>query len=455
MTVPTTTGEETTAALARLRRRLREVLGTELPKRVEAQGPGAVISRQEREALAWMIPDEAVAAHSEEELMANRMLLTKDAEQQAITEVINEVFGMARLQPLLDDPTVETINVNRFDRVFVQYRDGRRAQVAPIAASNDELTDLVRMLAARAGSEERRFDRGAPALNLQLPGGERLFAVMALTSGGLSALSIRRHGYRTVTLGQLRDLGTLDAGLEEFLRSLVRSRKNVLITGGTGSGKTTLLRALASEMDPMERIVTIEDAFELGLDLDPALHADVTALQAREPNVEGEGGISQAELVRWALRMSPDRVIVGEIRGPEVIPMCNAMSQGNDGSMATLHASSSRIAFTRLASYAAQGAERLPLEATNLLVASAVHFVVHLAFTTGRAAEGRTRVVSSIREVVGAEGAHVMSNEVYRPGPDRRALPVPGALRTDTLDDLVGTGLDPCVLEQPAGWWSR
>jgi pilus assembly protein CpaF len=276
---------------------------------------------------------------------------------------------------------------------------------------------------------------------------------MALTSNGVTALSIRRHGYRTVTLPRLREVGTLDCGLEQFLRSVVRSRKNILITGGTGSGKTTLLRALASEMDPLERIVTIEDAFELSLNLDPERHADVTALQAREPNIEGEGGISQAELVRWGLRMSPDRVIVGEIRGPEVIPMCNAMSQGNDGSMATLHASSSRIAFTRLASYAAQGAERLPLEATNLLVASAVHFVVHLAFTHRDDTNRRIRVVSSIREVVGADGAQVISNEVYRPGPDRRARPVAGALRTDTLDDLIDGGLDPRVLEQPSGGW--
>jgi pilus assembly protein CpaF len=440
-------------AVGRLLQHMRDTLGTELPQRVDAQQrrTSAPVTREARRELARAILDDAVAAHSENELMDNRSLVGRDVEQRVITEVINELFGMAGLQPLLDDPTVETINANRFDRVFVQYNDGRRARVAPIAGSNEELTDLVRLLAARASSQERRFDHGSPAVNLQLPGGERLFAVMGLTAGGVTSLSIRRHGYLTVNLPELRARGTIDPGLEQFLRALVRARKNILITGGTGAGKTTLLRALASEMDPMERIVTIEDAFELGLELDPDIHADVTAFQARDANVEGEGAISQAELVRWGLRMSPDRVIVGEIRGPEVIPMCNAMSQGNDGSMATLHASSSRIAFTRLASYAAQGAERLPLEATNLLVASAVHFVVHLARGTDRT----TRVVSSIREVVGADGPQVISNEVYRPGPDRRARPVAGALRTDTLDDLVDAGLDPGLLEQPEGWWPQ
>jgi Flp pilus assembly CpaF family ATPase len=439
------------AAIGRLRQHLRDTLGTELPQRVDAQQrrTGSV-SREARRELAQAILDEAVAVHTERELDADRDLVGPAVEQRVINEVINELFGMAGLQPLLDDPTVETINANRFDRVFVQYNEGRRAQVAPIAASNEELTDLVRMLAARASSQERRFDQGSPAVNLQLPGGERLFAVMGLTAGGVTSLSIRRHGYLTVTLPELRSRGTIDAGLQEFLRALVRAKKNVLITGGTGAGKTTLLRALAAEMDPMERIVTIEDAFELGLELDPDIHADVTAFQAREANIEGEGAISQSELVRWGLRMSPDRVIVGEIRGPEVIPMCNAMSQGNDGSMATLHASSSRIAFTRLASYAAQGVERLPLEATNLLVASAVHFVVHLARGTDRS----TRVVSSIREVVGADGPQVISNEIYRPGADRRARPVAGSMRTDNLDDLVEHGFDPVVLEQPEGWWA-
>jgi Flp pilus assembly CpaF family ATPase len=445
--------EQTAEAVGRLRQHLRDTLGTELPQRVDDQQrrTGTAVTKEARRELARQVLDDAVREHSENELMANRALVGRDVEQRVITEVINELFGMAGLQPLLDDPTVETINANRWDRVFVQYNDGRREQVAPIASSNEELTDLVRLLAARASSQERRFDYGSPAVNLQLPGGERLFAAMGVTAGGVTSLSIRRHGYLTATLSQLRQRGTIDPGLEQFLRSLVRARKNVLIEGGAGAGKTTLLRALAAEMDPMERIVTIEDAFELGLERDPDIHADVTAFQAREPNVEGEGAISQAELVRWALRMSPDRVIVGEIRGPEVIPMCNAMSQGNDGSMATLHASSSRIAFTRLASYAAQSAERLSLEAANLMVASAVHFVVHLA----RGLDGTTRVVSSIREIVGADGAQIISNEVYRPGPDRRARPMPGALRTDTLDDLVDVGFDPDILENPEGWWPQ
>jgi pilus assembly protein CpaF len=210
-----------------------------------------------------------------------------------------------------------------------------------------------------------------------------------------------------------------------------------------------MLRALCAEIGPSERLVTIEDALELGLDRDLEAHPDAIAMQAREPNVEGEGEVSQADLVRWALRMSPDRVLVGEIRGAEVIPMCNAMTQGNDGSMATLHSSSSKGAFSRLATYAIQAPERLPLEATNLMVAGAVDFVIHL----GANALGR-RAVMSVREVVDADGAQVSSNEIFRPGPDGRAVRgVP--MRAESLDDLMGVGFDPTVLDCDDRLWGQ
>ena len=174
------------------------------------------------------------------------------------------------------------------------------------------------------------------------------------------------------------------------------------------------------------------------------------ALQAREANSEGAGRVTQSDLVWQSLRMSPDRVIVGEVRGPEVIPLTNAMSMGNDGSMGTVHCSSSAGVFPKLAAYAVQGVERLSLEATNLLVSSAVHFVVHLGRPRG---EDGSRVVSSVREVIGADGPMVVSNEIWRPGDDLRALPgVP--LRTETMAELTAAGFDPdLVVAPPEGWW--
>ncbi len=437
------------ATTERLRQRLRRQLSKRLSERVRAhessgqpQWPEA-----ERRALAEAVLADAAEEYAREQLTKGGPVVSRDVEQQVVQAVLNEVFGLAGLEPLLRNQDIENINING-DRVFVRYADGRREQLPPVVGSDAELTQLIRDLAARSGVEERRFDRGSPGVSFQLPGGERVFAVMAVTAR--PSVSIRRHRYRTVSLGKLRRLGTIDRDLEAFLGALVRARKNLLVTGGTAIGKTTLLRALAAEIPPWERLVTVEDVLELGLDADAVAHPDVVAMQAREANIEGQGAISQAELVRWALRMSPDRVIVGEVRGSEVIPMCNAMSQGNDGSMATLHASTSRGAFTRLAAYAVQGPERLSLEATNLLVASALDFVVHLDRPRG---EPASRVVSSIREVIDADGPQIVSNEVFRPGPDLRAEPgVP--LRTETLDALVAAGLDPEALQRLGQWWS-
>ncbi|MCQ4084391.1 Flp pilus assembly complex ATPase component TadA [Streptomyces sp. RB6PN25] len=387
---------------------------------------------------------EGLDAHAQDQLAAGKPTLDTDAEARIEQAVLGALSGLGPLEALLADKRVENIAVNGADTVWVRHADGSKHRLAPIAASDEELVELVRQIAARTGLEERRFDRAVPRLNMCLPDGSRLFAVMSVT--GRVSLSIRRHRYRAATLDDLVTLEVCDEAMAQFLGALVRSRRNLLIGGGTNVGKTTVLRALASAIPPAERLVTIEDTFELGLDADPVAHPDVVAMQAREANIEGEGAIDQAELVRWGLRMSPDRVIVGEIRGAEVVPMCNAMSQGNDGSLSTIHASTSRGVFTKLAAYAAQAPERLSLEATNLLVASAVHFVIHLAWDTS----GR-RTIGSIREIIDADGAQVVSNEVYRPGPDGRAAPA-APLRTETQAALLAAGLDERALPAQRGW---
>jgi Flp pilus assembly CpaF family ATPase len=416
---------------------------SERERELAIQGRPA-LSPADEQALGRQLIAEALERRATQALREREAMLSASDEDELAHAAFDALFRLSRLQRLLDDPDIENINANGADQVWVRYADGRREQVEPIAASDGELEEMLRTAAARTGIGERRFDRGSPRLSLQLPDGSRLFALMAVSAR--PCLSIRRHRYLRVTADDLMKLGTLDLGLREFVRAAMLARKSCIICGGTGAGKTTLLRAMAADIPPSERLVTIEDSLELGLDRYPELHPDVVALESREPNLEGEGGVSLAELVRWALRMSPDRVIVGEARGEEVLALLNAMSQGTDGSMATLHASSSRGAFSKLATYAVQAPERLPLEATNLLVANAVHFVIHLT------QNGDRRYVTSVREVIDAEGPMVTSNEIFRPGPDGRAVPgVP--IRNDTLDQLAEVGFDPGLLDRPQGWW--
>jgi pilus assembly protein CpaF len=413
-----------------------------------------------------------------------------EEEHRLAQTVLDALFGMGRLQSLIDDPEIENIDINGCDRVWASYADGSKRLMAPIADSDQEVVDIVRSAASRFGLSERRFDMARPELDLRLPNGSRLSAVMAVTSR--PSVSIRRHRFSDLSLSDLVGLGTLDVGLASFLRAAVRARKNIVVSGAMNSGKTTLLRALAAEISPRERIVTIEQAFELGLDRTIDRHPDIVALEARPANLEGEGLISVADLVRRALRMNADRVIVGEVLGDEVLPMLNAMSQGRSGSMCTIHADSSAGVFRRISSYAVQAQERIPLEASNLLIAGAIHFVVQLdseihdgygsadssCWTDssgwndppdpsdpsdqsgwsdrGRMEEGRRlkgpsyfpaagsrqRFVSSIREVVDAEGVQVISNEVFRPGADRRALES-APLRPETSRELEQFGYRP------------
>ncbi|WP_433615347.1 CpaF family protein [Dactylosporangium sp. CA-139114] len=444
------------AVIRRIRREVAETLTR--AARAHETATGEPMRAQDQAATTRRLITEALDAYATAEMNAGRPPLRPDVESRVARAVGDALLGAGGLQPLLTDDRVEEVHANGCDQVFVRYTDGQRVQVAPIADSDTEMVELVRRLAADAGraetggegAEERRWDRAAPVLNLQLADGSRLHAIMSVTRR--PALSIRRHGYVKVTLADLEQLGTVNVVLRELLAAAVRARLNVLIAGRTAAGKTTLLRALAAEIGPHERIVTIEDTYELALDADKTLHPDVVPLQSREANVEGEGAIDMSQLFRSGLRMSPDRVFVGEIRGHEVIPMLNAMSQGNDGSLGTIHASSSAGAFNKLVLYAAQAPERLDPATTNLLVAEAVHLVVHLGFT----GDGR-RAVTSVREVVGADGLTVASNEVFRPARGGRA--VPGAPpSTALLQALAASGFDPDLLDDarttPGGGWT-
>ncbi|WP_052809990.1 CpaF family protein [Streptomonospora alba] len=397
--------------------------------------------RRRAEQIVRQVLDEA----AQRLLSQGHPVLDASSEQEVTRRAVAQVCGLGPLQDLLDEPEIENINLTGTD-VWVRYADGRRERHPPLVSGGEELVALVRRIAAESPAGERRFDPAAPILDMPLPDGSRLNAVMDIAHA--PAVSIRRHRYRTTTLAELRSLGTLDDTLTKLLSAAVRARRNIVISGGTNAGKTTLLRALAADTPDTERVVTVEDVAELGLHRDRERHPDAVALYARPPNVEGAGEITVADLVRAALRMSPDRVIVGETRGSETVPLLNAMSQGNDGSLTTLHAASSDGAFTKLGAYAAQSSERLPLEATALLIAAAVHLVVHLSATpTG------DRVVTSVREVVGAEGQRVVSNEIYRRSRSGEALPA-APPSPDTIDDLAEHGFDITHLlgSNPGGW---
>jgi pilus assembly protein CpaF len=401
------------------------VLGLAMPADDERQYARSLISR-------------ALSDHAKTELEAGRAPPGQEEEADLAKAVHAALYGVGRLQPLLEDPLVENIDINGHDRVFVSWADGREEMVEPVADSDEELVELVQTLAAYSGLSSRPFDTANPQLDLRLPDGSRLSAVMEVCAR--PAVSIRRARMPRVFLSDLVANGTLDEGLAAFLRAAVAARKNLMIAGSTNAGKTTLLRALANEIPPAERLVTVERALELGLDAYPELHPNVVAFEERLPNSEGQGRISMAGLVRRSLRMNPSRVIVGEVLGDEIVTMLNAMSQGNDGSLSSIHANSSAEVFNRIATYALQAEERLPIEATHMLIAGAINFVVFIERRNDYQRGGRLRrFISSVREVNGVDG-RVVSSEIWEPGPAGRAVP---AASIASLSDLVVHGYEP------------
>jgi len=412
-----------------------------------ADAVAAEIARREADSLEPLsVDDERRFARStlrkelrrrnEALLGAGREPLPAQAEEHLIDETLNAVFGFGELERWLSDPMVQDVHVNGFDRVFIKTRDGQRKQVGAIAASDNELRRLIADFARRMGRVEQRFDYANPIIDMQLPNGDRLNAMFSVSSR--PSMSIRRHNFAISSLDELVELQAMDAVVARFLRAAVKGKRNIVVSGGTGTGKTTLLRALINEIEPSERIVTVEDNLELGIARFGDAHPNIVECEARSKNVEGLGEIPMAQLVVSSLRMDPDRIIVGECRGAETVPMLLAMSQGNEGSMTSIHADSSKNVFNRIITYAATLAQP-PIEPhhATLLIRDAVHFIVHVGFAGGR------RAVQSIREVDPTSEEQVLSTEVFVPGPDGSAQPgfgISGGVHRSVLE---ANGFDP------------
>ncbi len=428
----------------RLQRRVADRLTGVRQSRLAAQ-QGELSAADERQ-LALTLIQQEVAAYIQDRVRQGLEL--PDAADDALLAraVESAIFGAGALQPLLDDPDVENIDING-TTVWVTYGDERGKILAdPIADTDDALIAIVAALAASQGPNARPFTPASPQLDLRLSDGSRLSGIM--TASPHPSISIRRNRFPQMFLAQiptaatpgrgrrtrppgtgpgtgagsgeaqtLLQLGTVDEQLASFLQAAVLARLNIVVAGATDSGKTTLLRALIHCVPAGERLVTVERALELGLARLPHLHPDVVELEEVLPGPDGGGGVSIGQLVRRSRRMNPSRVIVGEVLGPEVVEMLSAMSQGNDGSLSTIHARDGTDVFNRLATYAAQH-EHLDFAVTHSLIGSSVDLVV---FIRKNPRLGGRRTVSEVIEVTGSHDGRVSRSHIFTEGPDGRA----------------------------------
>jgi pilus assembly protein CpaF len=322
------------------------------------------------------------------------------AERETLfAEVLDDVFGLGPLEPLLRDPSISDILVNTYKNVFVE-RKGVLERVTATFQDDAHLLRVIDRIVSRIG---RRVDDSSPMVDARLADGSRVNAIIPPLAVDGPLLSIRRFPAERLKADDLVSLGAMTKPMLDFLAHCVRAHLNCIISGGTGAGKTTLLNVLSSFISSRERIVTIEDAAEL------QLHQEhVARLETRPPNVEGKGAIRQRQLVVNALRMRPDRIVVGEVRSEEALDMLQAMNTGHDGSLTTVHANTPRDALTRIETMIAMGATNLPDKAMRQQIASAIHLVVQQT----RLADG-TRKITSISEITGMEGDVITMQEIF------------------------------------------
>jgi pilus assembly protein CpaF len=361
-------------------------------------------------------------------LEKERALLSLEDRERLIREIQHEVFGLGALEPLLQDPTIDDVLVNGCSDVRVE-RFGRIEKT--VARFKDD-AHLMRIIDKIVSGVGRRIDESTPMVDARLADGSRVNVIIPPLALDGPMMSIRRFAADPFTEDDLVEMGSLTESLVVLLRGIVKARLNTLISGGTGAGKTTLLNVMSKFVPNDERIVTIEDAAELQLKQD-----HVVRLETRPANLEGKGRVDQRDLVINSLRMRPDRIIVGEVRGPEALDMLQAMNTGHDGSLTTVHANSPRDALARVETMVAMTGLELPQRAIRQQIASAMDVVVQIA----RLSDGRRRLVS-LEEITGMEGDVVTMQEIFRF--DRRGVDENG----NVLGSIVPTGLRPFFAEK-------
>jgi len=409
--------------------------------RVRAQeGTGRLLAEdlpeEDAEACAWALLVDLVEEENRRRVLSSDPPLAPEERTAAARELFNQLFRLGPLQPLLDDETIEEVVVNAPDRGFVVRAGGTKEELHPGFDSDEDVRTLLARIVSRAG---RRIDDASPAVDVRLPDGARLHALLPPLARR-PCLTIRRHRMVAESLDDLVDLGTVTGELAGFLRRAVEGGLNVLVSGGTASGKTTTLNALGGAIPPTERVVTIEETAELRLE---ELLPDCVALEARAANVEGLGQIGIRELVRHALRMRPTRIVVGEVRGPEALDMLSAMNTGHEGSMGTIHANSARQALSKLRTYVLMAEEQLTPEVATEMIADTVDLVVHLRLEHHTA----TRRVVQVAEVAGIEAGRLLSNDLFR-------WESGDLVRTGVRPRFADRLAEPVPVGSPNGWGS-